>query len=348
MACGRVLAGLSASQTALACHACKQTPCVCAPAPEPQYECVTEMVPCTVMKTKTRVDMVPVCTKTVMKTTMETVYDVQVHNICKPVFETVWETRCVTVCRPVCETVMECRQVKVCRPVTTTRQVTECCLQPYTELVTVPVKTKCSRCGHSQGGCTCQTVARTCYRKVPVVREVTETHMVAEVQSQMVPVVRQRMVPEQKIDKVPVTVRRMVPDVVAFKVPRLVVKCEPKTLVYKQAVLTCQQIPVTVYRPVVKMVPVVCPSPQVVPSSQGLESVSSDPKPTVPVPTLGKAEAGRAVQEPLVGLMDLRRQTDSSDPPERLRQMPEPRADRRSRRAVPAGWRHDRGWTGTA
>lgn len=286
-----LLAVLSLGQSALACHACKRTPCVCVPAPEPEYQCVTEMVPCTVLKTKTRVDMVPVCTKTIMKTRLETVYDVQVHHICKPIFETVWETRCVTVCRPVCETVMECRQVKVCRPVTTTRQVTECRLQPYTELVTVPVKTKCSRCGHSQGGCTCQTVARTCYRTVPVVREVAETHMVAEVHSQMVPTVRWRMVPEQRVEKVPVTIRRLVPDVVAFRVPRLVVKCEPRTVVYKQAVLTCEQVPVTVYRPEIRMVPVVAPSPQIVPSSQDLESVSNVPPPTVPVPALGNARA---------------------------------------------------------
>ena len=45
------------------------------------------------------------------------------------------------------------------------------------------------------------TVARTCYKRVPVVREVTETHMVAEVQTRMVPVVHWRMVTEQKTEQ---------------------------------------------------------------------------------------------------------------------------------------------------
>ena len=279
-----VMAGSLCAEAALACHICKQTPCVFAPVPEPAFECVTEMVPCTVMKTKTRVDLVPACTKTVMKTKLETVYDEQTRTICKPVFDTVYQTRCVTVCRPVCETTMVCQPVRVCRPVTTTRQVTECCLRPFTELVIVPVKTKCSRCGHLGGGCTCQTVARTCYKPVPVVREVTETRMVTEVSSQMVPVVHWRMVPEQTIEKVPVTICRMVTEVVRIRVPRLVVKCEPQTLVYKQAVLTCEEIPVTVYRPVVRMVPVVGPSPQLMPSSQGKQTAPVLVEPTGPRP----------------------------------------------------------------
>ena len=44
-------------ETVIACHVCKQTPCVITPAPAPAFECVTEMVPFTVMKTKTRVDL---------------------------------------------------------------------------------------------------------------------------------------------------------------------------------------------------------------------------------------------------------------------------------------------------
>jgi len=286
-----VLTGSLFGETVLACHVCKQTPCVFAPAPAPAFECVTEMVPFTVMKTKTRVDLVPACTKTVMKTKLETVYDEQTRNVCKPVFDIVYETRCVTVCRSICETTMECQPVRVCRSVTTTRQVTECCLCPFTELVTVPVKTKCSRCGHSEGGCTCQTVARTCYRRVPVVREVTETRMITEVQTQQVPVVHWRMVAEQRVEKVPMTICRMVNEVVRIRVPRLVVKCEPTTLVYKRAVLTCEEIPVTVYRPVVKMVPVVEPSPQVMPTSQGMVTAPGLAGPSGPVPSSGKTEA---------------------------------------------------------
>ena len=278
-------------ETVIACHVCKQTPCVLTPAPAPAFECVTEMVPFTVMKTKTRVDLVPAYTKTVMKTKLETVYDEQTRNVCKPVFDTVFETRCVTVCRPVCETTMECQPFRVCRPVTTTRQVTEYCLRPFTELVTVPVKTKCSRCGHTEGGCTCQTVARTCYKRVPLVREVPETHMVTEVQNQIVPVVHWRMVTEQRIEKVPVTICRMVNEVVRIRVPRLVVECEPTTLIYKRAVLTCEEIPVTVYRPVVKMVPVVQPCPQIMPSSQGKVTTSGLAGPSGLVASSGKEAA---------------------------------------------------------
>ena len=66
-----------AGETVIACHVCKQTPCVITPAPAPAFECVTEMVPFTVMKTKTRVDLVPVCTKTVMEKKIDIEYDVQ-------------------------------------------------------------------------------------------------------------------------------------------------------------------------------------------------------------------------------------------------------------------------------
>ena len=54
----------------------------------------------------------------------------------------------------------------------------------------------------------------------------------------------------------------MVNEVVRIRVPRLVVKCEPTTLVYKRAVLTCEEIPVTVYRPVVKWFPWSNPVPR--------------------------------------------------------------------------------------
>jgi hypothetical protein len=99
------------------------------------------------------------------------------------------------------------------------------------------------------------------------------------------------MVPEQKVEKIPATICRMVPEQVRVRVPRLVVKCEPETLVYKQAVLTCEEIPVTVYRPVVKMVPVVQPSPQVMPTSQGEETAPKSLEPATPVRSPGQADA---------------------------------------------------------
>src|SRR4051812_19044142 len=259
-----VLAASLAGETAPACHTCKQTPCVLAPAPapEPAYEDVTEMVPCTVMRTRTKVELVPAYSKTVMKTKFETVNDVQTVPTCKQVFDTVFTTRCVTVCRPVVETTMECQKYCVFRNVTTTRKVTECVTKAYTELVTVPVKDKCSRCGHQGGGCTCRTVARTCYKKVPVTREVCETKVVPEVKTQLVPVAHWRLVPEQVVERVPMTVCHLEHDVITIKVPRQVIKHEPKVLVYKKAVMTVEEYPVTVYRPVVKRVPVVGPSSQ--------------------------------------------------------------------------------------
>ena len=86
--------------------------------------------------------------------------------------------------------------------------------------------------------------------------------MVPEVKSQLVPVAHWRLVPEQVIERVPMTVCHLEHDVITIKVPRLVVKREPKVLIYKKAVMTVEEYPVTLYRPVVKRVPVVGPSPQ--------------------------------------------------------------------------------------
>jgi hypothetical protein len=240
---------------------------VIAAPPEPKFTCVIEMVPVVVMKTKTNVDFVPVCTKTVMELKIDTVYDEQTQTICKPIFDTVFETRSTTICRPVCETSMVPRTYTVCRPVTTTEYVTEYCTQAYTEQVPVACGGGCGQAADGRFGCR-HMAARICFKQVPVLREVTRTHWVTEVQTQMVPVVQWRTVAEQKIEKVPVTTRRTVEQVVRIKVPRLVFRNEPKTLVYRTAVLSCQEIPVTVYRPVAKMVPVAEPSEQALPTSQ--------------------------------------------------------------------------------
>jgi hypothetical protein len=255
-----------AGGTVFACDICKQTPCVIAPAPI--LTCVTEMVPVTVMKTKTSVDLVPAYTETIMKTKIDTVYEEQTINVCKRVFDTVFEDRCSTVCRQVGETTMVCQPYRVCRPVTTTRCVTDYCLQVYTETVQTPARARCNTCAGSDGGCHCKTQVRICTKRVPVTREVTETHFVTEIHTQMVPVVHWRTVTEQKIQKVPVTTCRTVPDVVRVKVPRLVCRSEPKTVVYKKAILSCTEGPVTVYRPVLKLVPAIEPSLQSIPSPQ--------------------------------------------------------------------------------
>jgi hypothetical protein len=257
-----------------ACATCGHTPCVVVPPPAPTFTCVTEMVPVTVTKTRTNVEIVPVCTKTVMETKIDTVYDEQTHNVCKLVFDTAFEPRCTTVCRLAFDTEMVCQRYTVCRPVTTTRCVTEYQLQPYTELVRVPCGPKCGHVGSAAGG-SCNTIARTCYRRVPVVREVVETHAVSEVHTQMVPTVRAHTVAEKQVEMVPVTTCRVESDVVRVRVPRLVFRSEPKTLQYSKAVLTCEEIPVTVYRPVLKIVPAVESSPQSMPTAQARTSPSN-------------------------------------------------------------------------
>ncbi|WP_165231700.1 hypothetical protein [Aquisphaera insulae] len=269
----------------MACHVCKQTPC--AIAPQPTYECVIENVPVTVMKTKTKVDLVPVRTRTIMETKLETTYVDEKRTICWPAFETTYETRTYTVCRPVYETTLVDQPFTVCRPVSTTRQVTECVMKPFTEQVIVPVKTGCGLCGHPAGGCTCRTVARTCYRPVLVTRDVVETRMESTVEVRQVPVTTCRLVPETRFEKIPVTVRKMKTEDIYFKVPRVVSKSVPKTLVWKKAVVTCVEVPVTVYRPVMRMVPVVpCEGDEIIasPQSEALAPVESAPPPAAAAP----------------------------------------------------------------
>jgi hypothetical protein len=87
----------------------------------------------------------------------------------------------------------------------------------------------------------------------------------------------------------------MVNETIRVRVPRLVFRCVPKTLVYKTAVLTCEEIPVTVYRPVVKMVPVVVPSSQVMPTAQaGAATPSAQAQASIPTspPTAEPEDAG--------------------------------------------------------
>src|SRR2546423_385603 len=95
------------------------------------------------------------------------------------------------------------------------------------------------------------------------------------------------MVSEQRVEKVSMTTCRMVNETVRVRVPRLVFQCVPKTLVYKTAVLTCEEIPVTVYRPMVKMVPVILPSSQAMPTSQsGAATPSGRVQALTPIPSL--------------------------------------------------------------
>lgn len=265
-----------ASQSASACHTCRKTPCVLAPAPAPAYQCVTEMVPYTVMKTQRRVDWQPI-TETVMVREPETTYVDRQRVVCKPVFDTTTVQKRVVVCKPVYDTTTVTENFTVCKPVTTTRQVTEYCMQPSTQLVTVPVRHhKCGSCGRTQPECGCQTVARTCYTPVPVVRDVVQTTMVREVQQRQVPVTTCRIVREEKIVDVPVTTCRIVREVVNEQVPVTTWKCVPKQITRQIPVPVCETVPVTCYRPVTRVVacaaPVAPTAQAAAPSSQTLPS----------------------------------------------------------------------------
>ncbi len=273
---------LLAGQSASACNRCHRTPCVMPQAPAVQ--CVTEMVPYTVMQNRTRIDYREE-TCTVMVREVETTFVDRQRVVCKPVFDTTTVQKTISVCRPVFQTDYVTENVTVCRPETTTRQVTETCMQAYTQLVSVPVAAgRCGRCGHAAPACGCQTVAQTCYRPVPVVRDVVETRMVPEVQSRQVPVTRCSIVREDKVIDVPIVHCRMVQETVTDKVPVCTVHCVPKTITRQIPVPVCEVVPVTCYRPVTRMVPCAAPqyaaaTPQMAPSGQ------TDPVRVQPAPS---------------------------------------------------------------
>ncbi len=223
------VAVLTFSEAATACHTCHKTPCVLAPAPAPAYQCVTEMVPYTVYRQRTRTEFRPV-TETIMVRVPETTYVERQRTICKPVWDTTYEQRVVNVCRPVTETTVVNQEIAICKPVTTTRQVTEYCMQPTTTLVTVPVAQKCGHCGKVKPSCTCQVVAQTCYTPVPVVRDVVETQMVREVEVRPIKVFTTHIEREQKVVNVPIRHCRMVQEVVTERIPHTTFHCEPKTI----------------------------------------------------------------------------------------------------------------------
>ena len=271
------IAFLASPATSSACHTCRQTPCVLAPAPMPAYQCVTEMVPYTVERVRTRMEFREV-TETIMAREVDITYVERQRTVCKPVFDTTYVQRQVTVCRPVTETTTVTRNVTVCRPETTTRQVTEYCLQPTTQLVTVPVVQKCGHCGKMAPACGCATVAQTTYTPVPVVRDVQVTRMVPEIQTREVPVTTTHIVRETKTVDVPVRTCRMVSEVVTDRIPVPNVRCVPKTITRRIPYPVCENVTETCYRPVTRMVPTApatyaapqaAPSDQATPSAQG-------------------------------------------------------------------------------
>jgi hypothetical protein len=280
-----VVAVAMASQTALACHACKRTPCVM-PAPQPAYQCVTELVPYTVMKTRWRTEYDTV-TKTVMAREPVTNYVERQRVVCKPVYETIEVPTQRVVCKPIHETDYVTQNYTVCKPVQTTTQVTSYCLQPTTTYMTVPAKRKCGLC--HKAPCGCKTVACTTYTKVPVVKDVVTTTMVPETHTRQVPVHRTRYVQEVVNDVRRVTKCRMVQEVVTEKVPCTTWVCVPKTVTRQVPRKVCEQVPVTCYKKVKRMVPcapvayAAAPAPEVVPSMQAAPapSMQSAPAPSI-------------------------------------------------------------------
>ncbi|MFO0954512.1 MAG: hypothetical protein U0835_25795 [Isosphaeraceae bacterium] len=238
------------SNTASACGKCHQNPCVV----QPTYQCVTEMVPYTVMKTRLRIDYKTV-SHTVMEKVPQTTWVERQKVVCKPVYETSYVQKQVVTCKPVYDTEYVTQCYTVCKPVTTTRQVAAICYQPTTQYVSVPAKKHgCSLCGKAKPACGCITVAQTCYTPVSVLRDVVETQYVQEVQSRQVPVTRCRMVTDVRVENVPVTSCRMVQEVVTEKVPCTTYTCVPKVVCKQIPVPVCEKVPVTKYHKVKRMV----------------------------------------------------------------------------------------------
>ena len=256
----------------MACHQCRRNPCVLVAAPAPTMQCVTEMVPQTVYRTRTRLESRPV-TETIMTRVAETHYVERPRVVCKPVFETSYVQRTVLACRPVSETTMVNQTVTVCKPVQTTQQVTEYTYQPTTQMVTVPSRVPtCNRCGKVSYSCGCVTVAQTSYTPVPTTRNVTVTRMVPAQETRQVPVTTTRMVQEQRVENVPVRQCRMVTEIVIDRVPHTTFRCEPKQVTRMVPFPVCETVAETCYRPVQRMVAIApaqyaAPAPTAAPQS---------------------------------------------------------------------------------
>jgi hypothetical protein len=278
-----VLAVVTTAQPAQACHTCRQNPCVLVA--QPAYQCVTEMVPYTVMKNHWRTEYETV-TQTVMVRQPITNYVERQRVVNKPVYDTIEIPRQRVVCKAIRETDYVTQTYTVCKPVQTTQQVPGYCMQPTTQLVTVPTGHLCGLCHRDP--CGCKTVAQTTYTPVPVVRNVVTTTMVPETQTRQVPVHRTRYVQEVVNDVQRIRKCRYVQEVVTQRIPCTSWTCVPKTVTKQIPHRVCEQVAVTCYRPVTRMVPcaavapvgyatgpVVAPSTQAVPSGQGVGAPSS-------------------------------------------------------------------------
>ncbi len=246
--------------SASACHKCRHNPCTLVAAPAPASQCVTEMVPQTVYRTRRRTEFRTV-TETIMSRVAQTTFIERQRVVCKPVWDTTYIQRTVFVCRPVSRTTFVNQAYSVCRPVSTTRQVTEYCMQPTTQLVTMPVAShRCGHCGKAKPACGCVTVAQTCYTPVPVVRNVVQTQMIAETAYRQVPVTTTQIVRESRVENVPVRQCRIVQELVTDRIPVTTFQCVPKQVTRKIPYPVCETVAETCYRPVTRVVATVQPA----------------------------------------------------------------------------------------
>jgi hypothetical protein len=242
------------------------------------------MVPYTVMKNRWRTEYESV-TQTIMVRQPITNYTERQCVVNKPVYDTIEIPRQRVVCKPIRETDYVTQTYTVCRPVQTTQQVTSYCMQPTTQLVTVPTGRLCGLCHKDPCGCT--TVAQTTYTPVPVVRDVVTTTMVPETKTRQVPIHRTRYVQEVVNDVQRIRKCRYVQEVVTQRVPYTTWTCVPKTVTKQIPHRVCEQVAVTCYKPVTRMVPcapvgyasgpVVAPTIQAAPSGQGAPSTQVAP-----------------------------------------------------------------------
>jgi hypothetical protein len=209
--------------------------------------------------------------------------------VCKPVYDTI-EVPCQRiVCKPIHETDYITQTYTVCKPVQTTHQVTTYCWQPTTQLVTVPTGHTCGIC--HKDPCGCKVVAQTCYTPVPVVKDVVTTCMVPECRTRQVPITRTRYEQQVVNDVRRITKCRMVQEVVTQKVPYVTWTCVPKEVTKKIPRRVCEQVAVTCYRRVTRVVPCTyepaaapapCPQAAPAPSVQSGPSIQSAPAAPIP------------------------------------------------------------------
>ena len=95
---------------------------------QPAYQCVTDMVPYTVVKNHWRTEYETVQQTVMVRQPVTNDVDRQ-RVVCRPVYDTIEVPRQRVVCKPIHETDYVTQTYTVCKPVQTTQQVTSYCMQ---------------------------------------------------------------------------------------------------------------------------------------------------------------------------------------------------------------------------